>query len=420
MKIKIYPTQQQKELLNEIIDVYRYVYNRAVYYIKYMGHDFYFEDLRDFLVTESTRKYSPFYSIKEETLKPVRKLIEKEKDEQQKEFLKETLKEYEKELNIALKEIKERKTGMIRGFELRVSKDIRSNAVKAVCDAYKTAISNLQAGNIKHFSINFKEKKALRQQAELASADISMKNGRFRICPKKLGAENCMFQISSKNRKKYGNIIIKNNCDLIKIRENYYIYLAVPYDIPVLDNERKYSPCGIDPGVRTFMNIYTPSGCSKILTCQNLYTIRGKINKLKEYKRTRKKHLLRLENKLSNTTDRMHWNTINTIISKHNMVLYGDIKSHSIVKNNQNSSLNSIVNDIKFYVFKQRLIYKCKKNNVIFIEVPEHYTTQTCSHCGFLHIGIGKNEVFNCPSCRSVFDRDFNASKNIYMKGLIL
>jgi transposase len=384
-----------------------------------MGHYFNFQNLRDFLVTETSRKHSAFYTIKEQFLAPLKQQIKDEKDDSVKKILKEELEVHEKEMNVLLKEIPYIKTGMIRPFELRVSKTIRSNAVKAVCDAYESAISNLKAGNIQYFSMNFKKKTESRQQVEIASNDISMVNGRIQISPSKL-KNDCFFSISLKNRKKYGTIEIQNNCDLIKIHGNYYIYLSVPYSIPKIEKEPIYSVCGIDPGVRTFMNIYTPSGCSQIPTCQHLYKLRKKINTLKEFKRIRKKSISRIEKKLKSRVDNMHWNTINSITSRYNIVLYGDIKSHDIVKDRCNSTLNTIVNDIKFYTFKQRLAYKCIKKNVIFKAVPEYYTTQTCSNCGNLHKKIGSNEVFDCPSCDNVSHRDYNAAKNIFMKGLIL
>jgi len=155
------------------------------------------------------------------------------------------------------------------------SKDIRSNAVKGVCDAYKTAFSNLKAGNIQYFSLGFKKKTELRQQAELASADISMKNKRIQLSPSKLG-ENCLFKISPRNEKRYGTVDIKNNCDLIKIGTNYWIYLSVPYEIPELQKKKQHIACGVDPGVRTFLTLYDSENVSEFPTCDHIYKIRKK------------------------------------------------------------------------------------------------------------------------------------------------
>ena len=52
------------------------------------------------------------------------------------------------------------------------------------------------------------------------------------------------------------------------------------------------------------------------------------------------------------------------MIKCNDVVLYGDIKSHNIVKNGKNKKLNRNFNDMKFYTFKQRLMYKIELNNV--------------------------------------------------------
>jgi transposase len=57
--------------------------------------------------------------------------------------------------------------------------------------------------------------------------------------------------------------------------------------------------------------------------------------------------------------------------------------------------------------------------NCKVILVTEEYTTMTCGKCGFLKKNIGKNKVYNCDKCNSIFDRDFNAARNILIKNII-
>ena len=77
------------------------------------------------------------------------------------------------------------------------------------------------------------------------------------------------------------------------------------------------------------------------------------------------------------------------------------------------------MNDLKFYQFKQKLMYKCIKNNKKVFFINESYTSKTCSSCGYIWRELKNKKVFECQSCKEVYDRDINAAKNICMKGML-
>ena len=124
------------------------------------------------------------------------------------------------------------------------------------------------------------------------------------------------------------------------------------------------------------------------------------------------------ERKKEHIVDELHWKTINNIISSNDVIFYGDIKSHNIVKKGKNKSLNKNFNDLKFYVFRERLLYKASLNSKMVIKINEAFTTKTCSCCGTMK-DVGSSKTYDCDYCKAVLDRDFNASKNILMKGII-
>ena len=70
IQIKLFPTVRQKNLINEFINTSRYVYNRAVELIK-KGNPPNFQNLRDLLVTENTKKGYPEYSILKDEISKV-------------------------------------------------------------------------------------------------------------------------------------------------------------------------------------------------------------------------------------------------------------------------------------------------------------------------------------------------------------
>jgi transposase len=75
-------------------------------------------------------------------------------------------------------------------------------------------------------------------------------------------------------------------------------------------------------------------------------------------------------------------------------------------------------------MLKTMLEYKSHQAGVIFMEVNESYTTQTCSCCGALSDSSPKGRAglrireWTCSECGSTHDRDINAAKNILARGL--
>ncbi|WP_292254595.1 transposase [Marinospirillum sp.] len=69
------------------------------------------------------------------------------------------------------------------------------------------------------------------------------------------------------------------------------------------------------------------------------------------------------------------------------------------------------------------LEYKCDHAGIVFKEVNEAYTTQTCSNCGSRPdsspkglAGLGIRE-WTCSACGATHERDVNAAKNLLALG---
>ena len=79
------------------------------------------------------------------------------------------------------------------------------------------------------------------------------------------------------------------------------------------------------------------------------------------------------------------------------------------------------MNELKFFTFKTRLLYKAGLLNKKVKFVNESYTTQGCSCCGKLWKTIGSSEIYKCQdkNCNAAYGRDINSAKNIAMKGFL-
>ena len=63
-----------------------------------------------------------------------------------------------------------------------------------------------------------------------------------------------------------------------------------------------------------------------------------------------------------------------------------------------------------------RMREKCLEYGSTFMEVKEHYTSQTCPHCG--NLKKTSSETYCCDKCGFKCDRDVMGALNIYLKSL--
>ena len=74
-----------------------------------------------------------------------------------------------------------------------------------------------------------------------------------------------------------------------------------------------------------------------------------------------------------------------------------------------------LVKDAKFYEIKRQLIYKCRNNDINLVIADRWYpSSKTCSNCGTIKYDLKlKDRIFRCPHCGTVIDRDLNAAINL-------
>ena len=135
--------------------------------------------------------------------------------------------------------------------------------------------------------------------------------------------------------------------------------------------------------------------------------------------RANKKALVRaLHAKIKNRRkDELH--KFSTALTKeYGAVFVGNVSSSKLVKTKMAKSTL----DAGWSSLKTMLEYKCRQAGVIFEEVNEAYSTQTCSGCGEISPNSPKGmsglgiRGWSCH-CGAVHDRDINAAKNILAAG---
>ena len=194
-------------------------------------------------------------------------------------------------------------------------------------------------------------------------------------------------------------------------RGRWYICLVV--DSVKQENTVATKAIGIDLGLKDIAT------CSDGIVVSNPKFYRKYEQKLGIAQRAKNKKRVRaLHAKIANCRkDYLH--KASTMLVKNNaLIVVGNLSAKKLVRTKMAKS----VLDTGFAAFKTMLKYKCENAGVLFEEVNEAYTTQTCSCCGSRHSspkgrsGLGIRE-WNCMECGTLHDRDINSAINILALG---
>lgn len=88
----------------------------------------------------------------------------------------------------------------------------------------------------------------------------------------------------------------------------------------------------------------------------------------------------------------------------------------------KNRRLALAVSDVGLGEFIRQLAYKSKAFGGQVVRVGRFYaSSKTCSACGYLHQTLTLSDrKWTCQGCGTIYDRDWNAAKNIEQEALRL
>ena len=140
----------------------------------------------------------------------------------------------------------------------------------------------------------------------------------------------------------------------------------------------------------------------------------GIAQRAKKKKRVKAIHA-RIKNKRK---DDMHQFS-SKLVRENAAIFVGDVASSKLVKTKMAKSTL----DAGWAMLKTMLEYKSHQAGIVFMEVNEAYSTQTCSCCGSIPASSPKGRAglrireWTCSDCGAVHDRDVNAARNILAAG---
>jgi transposase len=386
-KVKMLLTTEQKLIINNWMEAYTKMYNEGVQYIRNKCNTCYTFIVKNKLT--EVYKFTNFQNLRN-NLKDIKHNI----------LINSQLKTSSKNTKIHIHTL--------------------DYALRQLTSNIKSAVTNLQRNHIKRFRIKYWHHNRISKSIDIEKQSIT-KN---KICPKILGDIQYEYnkkpyilpKISSNVKINY-NSILNEYTLLIPIKNKPEVIPNKPNNIIILD-----------PGLRTFMTGLSENNAYAIASNVNK-RIKIKIEKLNKIKSNEKiplsikqKNEKIINRKIHNQVDDLHWKVISYLTKNFQNVLLGDMSAKSIVQKGRsvlsNDSKTACLRT-RYYVFRQRLEYKCKLTKTNFKLVDEYYTSKTCSNCGNYNPKLKCEKEYNCSNCKFELDRDINACRNMMIKSLI-
>lgn len=422
-------TQQSKDLI-KMMDGYRNVYNLTIKFIKQ----------REYLRKEKENLNKNIIIVKEKDVKKKNLILNKDYKEV-KNILDNIIGVISKEEDIKERQIKRRENisnfikddnyemildyKILRTYFLKdiindISKKYKTpihslnKAVELACISFKSAITNLRNGKIKNFRIRpIKSNKS--------SLLMDIEKGSFTKDGKSFIKSILGNEILNKNNIKYN---FKNDCKIHYNKDTKKFILLVPEKINIEENENN-NYISIDPGLRTFLNCTTNNKYIEIGNNikDELKILIKRIDKVSNIKKNKLKnrYLKILRSRIKQKVNDMHWKIIYYLTNTYKTIIIGKWSTKSIIsKNNKifNGINKRIIQNLSFYSFLEKLKYKCLIRNVNLKLVEEYYTSKVCSCCGNIKNNLKGEKVYNCNKCKIVINRDYNGSRNIFLKSI--
>lgn len=368
-KIKLFPTTKQKQVLNKWIGTARWTYNQSV----------------DAVVNKKV----------ELTIKTLR-------------------------ATVVNNDLYEKSTD--KKWVLETPYDIRDDAVRDFIKSYK----NPKPGKKR----KFRSKKDKSQSITIHSKHYKHKRGVYGNLIRNLKASEKL-----PDKIDYDSRIIRNKLGEFYICIPCILKIKPENQGPIFTNEQ--AECrgvvSLDPGVRTFMTCFDGGngnviewGKADIERIDNLHNyidnLKSQCTKTTHRHRYKyKKGILRMEKKIRNLIDDLHWKLANWLCENYKIILIPVFQTSDMVKRKKRKIGKKTARQLyswKHFTFRQRLINKAREYPWCkVIVVDEHNTSKTCGLCGTIN-EIKGNKELTCKGCKVEHDRDWNASRNILLRYL--
>lgn len=211
-----------------------------------------------------------------------------------------------------------------------------------------------------------------------------------------------------------------------------HITLKVPSNIKKV--------CALDSGVRTFQTVYSTTEIAELGSnyfkekLLPLYIMlddcigkrQKQINKKVDNQRNKdllkyyEKKINKLRTRIKDLTEDLHKKCANYLTNEFDLILLPTFETKQMSKTGNrkiNTKTVRAMMGLSHYKFKERLKWFAKKKGKIVLDVNESFTSKTNPFTGELMGDLGSSKSFTYNG--SVYDRDINGARNIFIKNTL-
>ena len=204
--------------------------------------------------------------------------------------------------------------------------------------------------------------------------------------------------------------------------EKYYLSILIDYDIKQKD--KLDTVIGLDLGIKDFI---VDSNENRY---ENKHFYKNKENKLKKLQKQLSKKqkesnnrnklrikLSKVHEKIKNQRQNYLHQITSKLVNENQIICIEDLNVKGMMSNHK---LAKSIQELSLYEFRRQLEYKCRWHGRQLIIIDRFYpSSKTCHNCGYIYKDLKLSDrEWICPHCKSLIDRDYNASLNILDEGL--
>jgi IS605 OrfB family transposase len=282
--------------------------------------------------------------------------------------------------------------------------DVLGEAIRDALKSRVSAMALLKSGHTTHFRLRYKKSSSPKKCLSFTE--------------KCFGVAKIIYP-RSLNLRIPGLQSTNHSCRVILYRDKWY--LSVPQDRIIKSSIDRKKCCGLDPGIRTFLTGYDGQGVFELHNIK----VQKKKKQIENIERrdqeTRKKSKInKIKRKITQLVDQLHWQSAAWLVKSYDTIYLGNMSTQGIISNKRNlpKTVKREVNFLRPFTFRMRLQTKAEEYGSEIILVDESYTSKTCTVCKTINNSLGSLKTFKCSNCSHVWDRDYNAARNIFLRGL--
>ena len=228
-------------------------------------------------------------------------------------------------------------------------------------------------------------------------------------------------------RDKLAEIKDINQIIIMKDSGYYYcsIYYEVDNELPKKKPLSAENSIGIDLGIEKFATlsngiaIENPHFMTKIE--KRINKLQEELSRKEKGSSNYRKHILKIGKKymkLRNEREDFQDKVSTAIAKQYDTII---IENLNVQGMQQNHHIAKSIGDASFYNFKQKLLWKADRFGKNLVEIGRFDpSSKLCSNCGNLKKDLKLSDrIYHCDVCGVTLDRDYNASRNIRKMGLI-